>query len=61
MSKFNYDVFLSYRHKPLDETITKRVFNMLESYRLPKNCTTKAAPTSKGCSATQRNLLCGRF
>ena len=44
MSKFNYDVFLSYRHKPLDETITKRVFNMLESYRLPKKLHDKGCP-----------------
>ena len=33
---FNYDVFLSYRHRPLDNIITKSVFNLLESYRLPK-------------------------
>ena len=44
MSKFNYDVFLSYRHKPLDETITKRVFNMLESYRLPKKLHDRGCP-----------------
>ena len=33
---FNYDVFISYRHRPLDNVITKAVFNALESYRLPK-------------------------
>lgn len=44
MSKFNYDVFLSYRHKPLDETITKRVFNKLESYHLPKTLHDQGCP-----------------
>ena len=33
---FTYDVFFSYRHRPLDEAITQRTFNALESYRLPK-------------------------
>ena len=33
---FNYDVFLSYRHRPLDGVITQKVFNALESYKLPK-------------------------
>ena len=32
---FHYDVFISYRHRPLDGEITKRVFNALESYKLP--------------------------
>ena len=32
---FEYDVFFSYRHRPLDERITGKVFNLLESYRLP--------------------------
>ena len=31
-----YDVFLSYRHKPLDGVITQQTFNILESYKLPK-------------------------
>ncbi len=31
-----YDVFLSYRHKPLDGVITQQTFNILESFRLPK-------------------------
>ena len=35
--EFQYDVFLSYRHKPLDTVITKKTFNLLESYRLPKS------------------------
>ena len=34
--EFNYDVFISYRHRPLDNVITKAVFNALESYKLPK-------------------------
>ena len=34
---FRYDVFISYRHRPLDQTITEKVFNALESYRLPKS------------------------
>ena len=33
---FNYDVFFSYRHRPLDGEITQKTFNALESYRLPK-------------------------
>lgn len=33
---YNYDIFLSYRHKPLDGKITQKTFNMLESYKLPK-------------------------
>ncbi len=30
-----YDVFFSYRHKPLDSEITSKVFQWVESYRLP--------------------------
>jgi len=33
----NYDVFLSYRHKPLDGEITQKTFQFLERYRLPKS------------------------
>ena len=32
---FDYDVFFSYRHKPLDAEITQKTFNAVESYRLP--------------------------
>ena len=32
---FRYDVFFSYRHKPLDAVITQKAFNLIESYRLP--------------------------
>ncbi|MBO6014416.1 MAG: tetratricopeptide repeat protein [Oscillospiraceae bacterium] len=32
---FEYDVFFSYRHRPLDGEITQKVFNLIESYRLP--------------------------
>ena len=32
---FDYDVFFSYRHKPLDAEITQKTFHALESYRLP--------------------------
>ena len=32
---FDYDVFFSYRHRPLDGEITQKVFNLIESYRLP--------------------------
>ena len=34
---YKYDVFFSYRHKPLDSQLTQTVFNMLESYRLPES------------------------
>lgn len=44
----NYDIFLSYRHKPLDEKVTRRVFNALESYRLPK------ALKERGCQDIER-------
>ena len=43
-NQFSYDVFLSYRHKPLDETITRRVFNALESYRLPETLHDRGCP-----------------
>ena len=33
---FKYDVFLSYRHRPLDSEITEKVFQWFESYKLPK-------------------------
>ena len=45
---FNYDVFISYRHRPLDNVITKAVFNALESYRLPKPI------RARGCRDIQR-------
>ena len=32
---FKYDVFFSYRHKPLDTEITLKVFQWFENYRLP--------------------------
>ena len=34
---FDYDVFFSYRHRPLDAEVTQKLFNMVESYRLPKS------------------------
>lgn len=33
--QFKYDVFLSYRHKSLDNLITQKTFHFVESYRLP--------------------------
>ena len=36
MQDFTYDVFFSYRHRPLDGEVTQKAFNLLESYRLPK-------------------------
>ena len=36
MQEFIYDVFFSYRHRPLDSELTRKAFNMLEDYRLPK-------------------------
>ncbi len=38
---FDYDVFFSYRHRPLDAEITQKVFNLVESYRLPRALRTK--------------------
>ena len=34
--QFDYDIFLSYRHKSLDSIITQKTFQFVESYRLPK-------------------------
>ncbi len=42
--EFAYDVFFSYRHKPLDAEITRRTFNKLESYRLPAALRKKGYP-----------------
>ena len=33
--RFDYDIFFSYRHKNLDNIITQRAFQLVESYRLP--------------------------
>ena len=38
---YDYDVFFSYRHKPLDSQITEKLFNMIESYRLPASLLNK--------------------
>ena len=35
MAEFQYDVFLSYRHKPLDAEVTQKTLRFLETYRLP--------------------------
>ena len=32
---FDYDVFFSYRHRPLDSEITQKLFDLAEKYRLP--------------------------
>ncbi|MBR4579326.1 MAG: tetratricopeptide repeat protein [Oscillospiraceae bacterium] len=45
---FQYDFFLSYRHKPLDGEITKKVFNLVESYHLPR------ALRAQGCEDVRR-------
>lgn len=48
MNENRYDVFLSYRHKPLDSEVTSRTLRFLETYRLPK------ALLEKGCHGIQR-------
>ena len=40
---FKYDVFFSYRHKPLDAEITEKVFHWFENYRLPPSLKEKGA------------------
>ena len=40
---FKYDVFFSYRHKPLDAEITEKVFHWFENYRLPASLKEKGA------------------
>ena len=42
--EFQYDVFLSYRHKSLDSIITQKTFHFLESYRLPASLRHKGYP-----------------
>jgi tetratricopeptide (TPR) repeat protein len=32
---YDYDIFFSYRHRPLDSEITQKLFNLAENYRLP--------------------------
>ncbi len=46
--EFNYDVFFSYRHRPLDGEITQKCFNVIEGYRLPK------AIRAMGCPEIRR-------
>ncbi|MBQ6440441.1 MAG: tetratricopeptide repeat protein [Mogibacterium sp.] len=38
---FDYDVFFSYRHRPLDSEITQKLFNLAENYRLPASLRAK--------------------
>ncbi len=45
---FSYDVFFSYRHRPLDGEITQKVFNAIESYHLPQ------AIRERGCAEIRR-------
>lgn len=47
-AEYRYDVFLSYRHKPLDGEVTQRVFNLLEAYRMPKPL------AERGCHGVRR-------
>ena len=42
--EYQYDVFLSYRHKSLDSIITQKTFHFLESYRLPASLRHKGYP-----------------
>jgi len=45
---FRYDLFFSYRHKPLDSEITRRMFERAESFRMP------AALRREGCREVTR-------
>ena len=38
---FEYDVFFSYRHRPLDNEITQKLFNLAENYKLPASLQAK--------------------
>ncbi len=42
--EFQYDVFLSYRHKSLDSVVTQKTFHFIESYRLPASLRRKGYP-----------------
>ena len=45
---FKYDIFFSYRHKPLDGEITQKCFNAVESYRVPRSL------RERGCEDVRR-------
>ena len=45
---FRYDFFFSYRHKPLDAEITRKTFELVENYQLPK------ALRERGCEDVHR-------
>ena len=45
---FDYDVFFSYRHRPLDSEITQKLFNLAENYHLP------ASLRAKGLTGVRR-------
>ena len=53
--EYKYDVFFSYRHKPLDSQLTQTVFNMLESYRLPGSVRSRDIPISGVHSVIPKN------
>ena len=41
---YTYDLFFSYRHQPLDSAVTERMFNRVESYRLPASLRAQGYP-----------------
>ena len=53
---YQYDVFLSYRHKPLDGVITQKTFNMLEGYRLPASLKARGWAYTKSWPEAERRL-----
>ena len=58
---FNYDVFISYRHRPLDNIITKAVFNALESYKLPKPIRVRGCPDIQRVFRDTEELAVGKI
>ena len=59
--EYKYDIFISYRHKPLDETITRNTFNRLESYKLPKKIIEKGGQNIKRVFRDTEELAVSRI
>ena len=59
--EYKYDIFISYRHKPLDETITRNTFNRLESYKLPKKIMEKGGQNIKRVFRDTEELAVSRI
>lgn len=59
--EYKYDIFLSYRHKPLDGIVTQKTFNMLESYKLPPYLKQQGYPDVKRVFRDTEELAVSRI